>query len=70
MSGTKIEKQIQYNIRLFCRRRVVLQYQEKNIMIDVITKIILFSGCVIVPVVLTMMLISKIVNKKDSTEEQ
>lgn len=39
-------------------------------MIDVITKIILFSGCVIVPVVLTMMLISKIVNKKDTTEEQ
>ena len=39
-------------------------------MIDVITTIILFSGCVIVPVVLAMMLISKIVNKKDSTEEQ
>ena len=40
-------------------------------MLDIITKIILFSGCIIVPVLLSMALFSSIVNKgkKDDAEE-
>lgn len=36
---------------------------------DVAIKVILISGCVLVPVVLGMLLISELVNKKNKTEE-
>lgn len=48
-----------------------LSTQGDFIMLDIITKIILFSGCIIVPVLLSMALFSSIVNKgkKDDAEE-
>lgn len=37
---------------------------------DAAIKIILISGCVLVPVVLGMMLISELTKKKEKTEEE